>query len=96
MISIPVAGGFYFRVLPLWFINLAIRAVNRFRPAVIYLHPWETFPATPRLREMPYSNKLVSYWGINHTLAKLEGLLREFKFVPVTEILHRLEVSNGR
>ncbi len=85
--NIPVAGGFYFRVLPLWFLKLALRRVNRSRPAIVYLHPWETLPSTPRLGTMPRWNRLVSYWGMNSALRKLERLLPEFDFKPLGELL---------
>lgn len=86
-INIPVAGGFYLRVLPFWFVKWALRRVNRERPAIIYIHPWETYPKTPRLRNAPLFSKFVTYHGIHSTLAKFEHLLQEFKFSPVKEVL---------
>ncbi|MFC2066158.1 DUF3473 domain-containing protein [Chloroflexota bacterium] len=85
--NIPVAGGFYLRILPLWFLKFAIRRVNKTRAAVIYIHPWETYPGTPRLNSMPLFPRFVTYYGINSALAKLEGLLKEFEFKPLCEFL---------
>lgn len=85
--NIPIAGGFYLRVLPLWFLKFAIRRVNRAKPAIVYVHPWETYHKTPRLDNISRFSKFVTYHGINSTLEKLECLLREFKFAPVREIL---------
>jgi len=86
-LNIPVAGGFYLRVLPLWFLRFAIRRVNKARPAMIYVHPWETYPKTPRLDNMPRFSKFVTYYGINSSLKKFQRLLQEFKFAPVRDIL---------
>ena len=84
---IPVAGGFYLRVLPLWFLRFAIARVNKTRPAIIYLHPWETHAKTPRLKNLPLFSRFVTYYGINSALRKLEGLLERFKFKPLREFL---------
>lgn len=86
-INIPVAGGFYLRVLPFWFVKWALRRVNKERPAIIYVHPWETYSKTPRLRNAPLFSKFVTYYGIHSTLEKFELLLQEFEFSPVKEVL---------
>ena len=88
--NIPVAGGFYLRVLPLWFLRFAIARVNKTRPAVIYVHPWETYSKTPRLSGVPLLVRFVSYHGINSALRKLEGLLKEFEFKPLCEFLEKV------
>lgn len=84
--NIPIAGGFYLRVLPLWFLKHSIKHVNKKRPAIIYIHPWETYPKTPRLK-LPLFSRFVAYYGINSSLSKLEDLLREFNFTNVQEII---------
>ncbi|MDW7726654.1 MAG: polysaccharide deacetylase family protein [Candidatus Methanoperedens sp.] len=84
--NIPIAGGFYLRVLPSWFLKFAIGQVNKKRPVVIYVHPWETFKDTPRLK-VPLHIKFEAYHGINSALFKLEELLKEFEFAPVREVL---------
>jgi len=93
--NIPVAGGFYLRVLPLWFLKMAIRRVNRARPAIIYLHPWETYLGTPRLGGLSFRARFVTYYGINVALGKLEGLLNEFSFKPVREVLKSFATEKG-
>lgn len=88
--NIPVAGGFYLRVLPLWFLRFAIARVNKTRPAVIYVHPWETYSKTPRLSGVPLFSRFITYCGINSALRKLEGLLKEFEFKPLCEFLEKV------
>ena len=84
--NIPISGGFYFRVLPFRVLKFAIKIVNRERPAVIYVHPWEMYSKTPRLN-LPMHSKFITYYGIDSAMMKLEGLLRSFKFAPMKEVL---------
>lgn len=84
--NIPIAGGFYLRVLPFWFLKYGIRKVNKKMPAIIYLHPWETYRDTPRLK-VPIHIKFEAYHGINSVLFKLEEILKEFEFAPIREVL---------
>jgi len=84
--NIPIAGGFYLRVLPLWFLKYGIREVNKDRPAILYIHPWETYSGTPRLKISLFS-RFVTYYGINSALYKLESLLNEFKFKRIKDVI---------
>jgi peptidoglycan-N-acetylglucosamine deacetylase len=84
--NIPLAGGFYLRVLPLWFLRLGLRYVNKKRPAIVYIHPWETYLNTPRLK-LPFFSKFIAYYGIDSCLSKFEELLMEFDFTTIREIL---------
>lgn len=86
--NIPIAGGFYLRVLPLWFLRRGIREVNKDRPAIIYIHPWETYSGTPTLN-LPLFSRFVTYHGINSALYKLDSLLKEFKFEAIADVLDR-------
>ena len=45
--NLPIAGGFYLRALPLRLLHAGFRQVNRTRPSILYIHPWETYPGTP-------------------------------------------------
>jgi polysaccharide deacetylase family protein (PEP-CTERM system associated) len=91
--NIPVAGGFYLRVLPLWFLKFAIRRVNKTRMAVVYIHPWETYSGTPALYGTPLFSRFITRYGIGSALGKLEGLLKEFKFQPLCRFLENAENS---
>jgi polysaccharide deacetylase family protein (PEP-CTERM system associated) len=84
--NIPISGGFYLRVMPFWLLKFLMRKVNKTRPAVIYVHPWETYEKTPRLN-LPMLSRLITYYGIDSALKKLEGLLENFKFAPIKEVL---------
>lgn len=83
----PVAGGGYFRVLPLWITRWAIRRINaEGEPAVLYLHPWEFDPDQPRMRDAPLLSRLRHYTNIGKTEARLRALLSEFSFGPMKEV----------
>lgn len=90
--NIPIAGGFYLRVLPLWFLSCGIRQVNKTRPAIIYIHPWETYSGTP-IMKVPVFSKFVTYYGINSALFKIEYLLKEFKFESIKTVI---DIFNSR
>jgi hypothetical protein len=85
--NIPIAGGFYLRALPSCFLNPALRRIAQTRPVVVYIHPWETYNGTPRLKNMPCFRRFVTYYGISRALGKLERLLAEFRFQPIRQVL---------
>jgi len=84
--NVPVAGGFYFRFFPFWFLHWSYKQINRTNPTVIYLHPWETFPGLPRLK-VPLISRIEAYYGVNDALNKMELLLESFRFQPIKKFL---------
>jgi polysaccharide deacetylase family protein (PEP-CTERM system associated) len=89
-----VAGGGYWRVLPARVIRAAIRKVNQEgRPFVSYSHNYEF--DTRRLRVTSCANKPLSVrlWELKQNLGrrsiarKLRRVLREFRFVPLRDLL---------
>lgn len=84
--NIPIAGGFYLRLLPLWFLKYGISRVNQERPAILYIHPWEMYSKTVRL-QLPLFKRLITYYGIDSSLEKLEELLKEFKFTAIRNVI---------
>jgi len=84
--NLPLAGGGYLRLLPIGAVLWAVRRMNRAgRPAVIYLHPWETDPGQPR---MPMSG--FNGWrhrvGLARTGAKLRRLVAAVRFGPLAPL----------
>jgi polysaccharide deacetylase family protein (PEP-CTERM system associated) len=83
----PVAGGGYFRLLPLWITRGAIRHLNgQERPAVIYLHPWEFDPEQPRIPGASLLSRFRHYVNLGKTESRLRALLKEFVFAPMCEV----------
>ena len=85
-ISVPIAGGFYLRLLPCRFLSWGIRRVNRRRPANIYIHPHDVFPRIPRLK-LPALPKFVAYHGASDSLKKFGHLMNQFSFKPLCDII---------
>ena len=81
--NIPVAGGFYLRLFPYWFIKHAMKKINKMgQPAIIYIHPWEFDSEQPRIKEL----KWYHYYRLTSTERKFKKLLKDFKFSSVRDI----------
>lgn len=85
-INIPIAGGFYLRLLPISVLKHAINRVNMKRSVVIYMHPWEMYSSTQKV-QLPIISHFITYYGINSAFNKLENLLKNFTFSPIREVL---------
>ncbi len=87
-ICIPVAGGGYLRLFPLWFIKKAIKSINTHecQPAVIYFHPWEIDYEQPRIKA-GLKSTFRHYINLKQTTGKIIGLLSSCKFVPMKTVL---------
>jgi polysaccharide deacetylase family protein (PEP-CTERM system associated) len=84
---LPVSGGAYLRLWPYWFARRCLRDVNRSRPFVVYVHPWELYEGTPRVAGLPLGEQIATYAGRGRGLAKVRALLREFAFAPMRDVL---------
>lgn len=85
-VKIPIAGGGYFRMYPLPFLHWGLKRMNRQHSFLIYYHPWEGDPKTPRVK-LSVLNRIRSYYDVPASLRKLEFLLKYFKFTRVDDIL---------
>ena len=91
----PVAGGAYFRLLPLWVTRRAIDRINaEGRPAVVYLHPWEMDPEEPDVPEAPFLARARHRLNLGRTEARLRSLLGERAFGPLCEVF-AAELAEG-
>jgi polysaccharide deacetylase family protein (PEP-CTERM system associated) len=88
-VRFPFSGGFYLRATPFSLFKIALKRMNQEGPFNIYLHPWEWDRGTPRVPLSLYS-RLVTYYGMNNLLLKLEGLLRAFSFSRMDEVLGKM------
>jgi polysaccharide deacetylase family protein (PEP-CTERM system associated) len=87
-LNLPIGGGGYFRLLPYAWTKWGIARLNRVegQPAIFYLHPWEIDPDQPRL-PVPWLGRLRHYRHLDQTESRLEALLRDFRFSPLTSVL---------
>jgi polysaccharide deacetylase family protein (PEP-CTERM system associated) len=87
--NVPVAGGGYFRLLPLWVMRRALRQTLRDcspRVAMIYFHPWEFDPLQPRLAMRPL-NRFRTYVGLSRSRKRLETLLAQHTFSRAVDLV---------
>lgn len=86
-VNVPVAGGGYFRLLPLAVTRWAIRRTNRQGlPFLFYLHPWEIDPDQPRIKA-GLKSRLRHYSNLAGCERKLASLLAEFPMGPIRDTL---------
>lgn len=73
--KLPVAGGGYFRLLPLWFMKRGLKqAAEQNRPSILYFHPWEFDPDMPRM-PLSFTGRLRTYTGLKSALRNLESIM---------------------
>lgn len=79
--KIPIAGGFYLRVLPQSVIIKSILNYERQNiPATFYIHSWELTPELmPRIR-MSLKDNFITYHNIKTAYEKLNQILKKFDF----------------
>ena len=83
----PVAGGGWFRLLPLWLTRRAIARINgEGHPAIVYLHPWELDPEEPPIAAVSALSRFRHRVNLDKTEGRLRQLLRESQFAPLREV----------
>ncbi|MBL8343684.1 MAG: DUF3473 domain-containing protein [Rubrivivax sp.] len=80
--NLPSSGGGYFRLLPYAASRWLISRVNRVdrEAAVFYFHPWEIDPGQPRVPGIDAKTRFRHYVNLPRTEAKLQRLLRDFRW----------------
>lgn len=84
---IPVAGGGFWRATPRIAIDVAARRIAREgRSLVLYLHPHE-FDPEPLRSHRGFTRNVYVNLGRRSVAGKLEHMLRQFPFAPVSEVV---------
>ena len=79
--TIPAAGGFYLRTLPLRIIKNTIKSYEHQKiPTSLYIHSWELTPEYFPKIKLPTKNKFITFHKIEKTFSKMNKLLKEFEF----------------
>lgn len=88
-VTLPMAGGGYFRLYPYWFTFFNLSRVNKkeHKPFIFYLHPWEIDTQQPRIKASLLS-KFRHYNNLGKCESRLEELLCSFKFTTVRKVLN--------
>ena len=87
-VTVPVAGGGYFRLLPYWFTRWALSSINRddALPFIFYLHPWEIDADQPRFKASLLS-RFRHYNNLDVCETRLRKLVQDFRFTTVRNVL---------
>jgi len=81
--NIPIAGGFYFRFLPIALIKYGIKKLNKMgQPAMCYIHPKDLDMNMPKINSYSWHY----YYNLKNSKKKFESILKNFKFCSVREI----------
>lgn len=95
--NLPIGGGGYFRLLPLWTLLAAVgrlrRETNPCYP-VVYFHPWEFDPSQEQLPLKPLS-RFRTYVGIRDSRARLARLLSANHFARACDVAQSLANDSG-
>lgn len=94
--QIPVMGGSYFRLLPYPISRRFFERIQTDRPVIMYLHPYE-LDSEPypefyfdelRKASVVTQIRMRSFWLRRKSLySRYDRLLREFRFVPIREVI---------
>ena len=85
--TLPAAGGAYFRHLPYALVSSALmESERRGAPGTFYIHNWEVDLGQPRL-PVPYTTRLRHYGGLKRTVPRLRRMLTQFRFQPIADTL---------
>ncbi len=86
--NVPIGGGGYLRLYPLWVTRWGLRRINERerQPALVYCHPWEVDPEQPRVPASRLA-RWRHYINLETTERRLDRLLGEFRFAPIRTVL---------
>jgi polysaccharide deacetylase family protein (PEP-CTERM system associated) len=91
--NLPMGGGGYFRLFPLFLTEWAMRQMQRRTSppvATLYFHPWEFDPAQAHL-PLGRLSRFRTYVGIRRNPGRLTTLLRRHRFARAIDVAKRLD-----
>ena len=90
-LTLPMAGGGYFRLYPYWLSKWGLSWINRNEdtPFIFYLHPWEIDPQQPKMKGRLLS-RFRHYNNLDECEGRLTRLLKDFQFGSVERVLSDL------
>lgn len=91
LLTIPIAGGGYFRLFPYFFSRWGLSKINKQRrPFVFYIHPWEVDPEQPVISNISKFSKFRHYNNLHKCEARLSRLIKDFEFTTMKSVLVEL------
>lgn len=88
-VNLPVGGGGYFRLFPLFWTHYCLDRINRRerQPFVFYVHPWEIDPHQPLVPARSRLSRFRHYVGLRRSEGKLDRLLGRFHFGRLSDVI---------
>ena len=88
--SVPVAGGFFIRLLPLRWIETAIKNNESKKiPSTFYIHSWELTPEYMKKVSLSKNDNFITYHNLEKTSRRLEKLLKKFEFTSFSRFISK-------
>lgn len=79
--TIPAAGGFYLRVLPIRTIEKAITIYHKQNiPATFYIHSWELTPEFMPKVQLSMVNSFITYYNLKYAMERMTRIIQKFDF----------------
>ncbi len=92
--TIPTAGGFYLRFLPLNIIKNSIENNQKNSiPSTFYIHSWEITPEFMPKISMSFKDKFITYHNVEKTFSKMENLLKKFQFTSFNRFMGNMKLN---
>jgi polysaccharide deacetylase family protein (PEP-CTERM system associated) len=92
-VNMPMGGGGYFRLFPLFLTEWAMRQTGRAGPssvATLYFHPWEFDPEQAQL-PLGRLGRFRTYVGLRRTRGRLASLLARYRFQRAVDVVEQLD-----
>lgn len=91
--KIALTGGGYFRLTPEFILRYFM---DKSSYVMTYFHPRDFDPGQPVISDLSCIRKFKSYYGLNHSLAKLSNMLSSYTFISVEQAneLVNWEIAN--
>ncbi len=92
-IRIPIGGGGYFRLFPLWFLMYSLEKLEKQKlPFIIYCHPYEFNPDEWKQisKHIPITRRFHQGFGRERFERKIAWLLQRKHFGPMSEVLEMI------
>jgi polysaccharide deacetylase family protein (PEP-CTERM system associated) len=96
--NLPVSGGGYFRLFPLFWTAWCLKKIGNSagQPFIFYVHPWEIDPEQPRcFKNASRKSRFRHYINLRKTQQKLDALLPKYRFGTVSEVIRNYSKQQG-
>jgi hypothetical protein len=95
-LNLPFSGGGFFRLFPYWLTKWGFKNWNgnNLKQVIFYIHPWEFDPEIPGIDKASRLSKLRTHANLKNTEKKFRKLLSDFRFVPLNNLIKRMNVDN--